>query len=311
MDLRDCIREAMCDLPDTEKMIVLSVMIDTLMDRVSELRKEVRFIRNIPISKIDPYQNHPFYVVDDEDMMNLARSINKYGLLTPCIVRIKEDDRYELLAGHRRLRACQLAGLGSISCEVRNLTDEEASVLMVETNRQRTNLHPVEKGKVYKFWQETRSSGISSDEKVISLDAKDSMKRIQQLIHLGDLIPEIKEMVDNGQISLSPATEMSYLPVRLQKTLRDSMEYEQCSPTHSQVRRMRKLNAEGTLTPEIIEQIMGELKPNQKERLVLSDEQTLARIPKDIPVSRQEEYVARALEFYRKHGGNDGKTYRK
>ena len=194
---------------------------------------------------------------------------------------------------------------------MRNLTDEEASVLMVETNRQRTNLHPVEKGKVYKFWQETRSSGISSDEKVISLDAKDSMKRIQQLIHLGDLIPEIKEMVDNGQISLSPATEMSYLPVRLQKTLRDSMEYEQCSPTHSQVRRMRKLNAEGTLTPEIIEQIMGELKPNQKERLVLSDEQTLARIPKDIPVSRQEEYVARALEFYRKHGGNDGKTYRK
>ena len=163
MDLKDSIKEAMYDLPDTEKLIVLSVMIDTLMDSMEDMKKEIRFIRSIPVSKIDMFPDHPFYLDDDEDMKDLVLSIKNYGILTPGAVRIKGDGRYELLSGHRRLRACQLAGLDSMSCEVLTLTDEEAAMFMIESNRQRPKLCPTEKGLVYKYRDE--ASGIPQDRK--------------------------------------------------------------------------------------------------------------------------------------------------
>ena len=278
---------------------------------------KLKRIYEIPISEIDPFPDHPFHVRDDEDMMNLVESVKTNGVITPATVRKKEDGRYELLSGHRRMRACELAGMESLRCEVVDMDRDEATVFMVESNFQRTTILPSEKAFAYKMRLEAmkRMPGrpakdnyspvgnnkwaTSSSEMASQVD--DSKTQIFRYIRLTELIPELLDMVDEGKIALRPAVEISYLPKTIQGDLWECMDMEQCSPSHAQSIRMRRMQEEGKLTPEAIEAIMLEEKPNQRERIVLRGERFKGLFPPDLPVSKREDYVAAAMEFYGRH----------
>ena len=275
---------------------------------------KLKRIYEIPISQIDPFPDHPFHVRDDEDMMNLVESVKANGVITPATVRKKEDGRYELLSGHRRMRACELAGMESLRCEVVDMDRDEAIVFMVESNFQRTTILPSEKAFAYKMRLEAMNKqGKRSDLTFSPLDKKlrsgkelanevgDSQAQIYRYIRLTELIPELLDMVDEGKIALRPAVEISYLPKTIQGDLWECMDMEQCTPSHAQTIRMRRMQDEGKLTPEAIEAIMLEEKPNQRERIVLRGERFKGLFPPDLPVSKREDYVAAAMEFYGRH----------
>ena len=282
-------------------------------------------IRNIAIALIDPFPNHPYKVKDDESMEQLVESIEKRGVITPAVVRLKEDGRYELVSGHRRKRACEILGLTEIRCEVKELTIEEATIMMVESNHQRPHILPSEKAYAYKMRldamnrQGKRSDltcaplehklrGLKSVE-IISEETSESRAQIQRYIRLTNLIPELLDMVDNSvlkekgklQMALRPAVEISYLDEEAQKQLADQIEYNVCTPTHAQAIQLRKLFEEGELTEEMMDEIISEEKPNQKERIVLRGERIRKLIPKEVPLSKTEDYIARALEFYSRY----------
>ena len=278
---------------------------------------KLKRIYDIDLLDIDPFPDHPFKVQDDEDMINLAESIRMNGVLTPATVRKKEDGRYELLSGHRRYRACQLAGLDSLRCEVVDMDRDEATIFMVESNFQRTKILPSEKAFAYKMRLEAmkrlpgrpgRNStpvgqnfkGTVSVER-LGQEVGDSSSQIQRYIRLTELIPELLDMVDEGEIAMRPAVELSYIPKLKQGEIWQRMEMEQCTPSHAQAIRMRRLADEGKLTPEVIEAIMIEEKPNQKERIVLRGDRFNSLFPPDLPISKREDYVAAAMEFYGRH----------
>ncbi len=274
---------------------------------------KLKRIYELPLSEIDPFPDHPFHVRDDEDMMNLVESVKANGVITPATVRKKEDGRYELLSGHRRLRACELAGMDSLRCEIVDMDRDEATVFMVESNFQRTTILPSEKAFAYKMRLEAMNrqgqrtdltSGpvgqkFSRDE--LSESVGESARQIQRYIRLTELIPELLDMVDEGKIALRPAVEISYLPKTIQGDLWECIDMEQCTPSHAQTIRMRRMHEEGKLTPEAIEAIMLEEKPNQRERIVLRGERFTSLFPPDLPVSKREDYVAAAMEFYGRH----------
>lgn len=274
---------------------------------------KLKRIYDIDLLDIDPFPDHPFKVQDDEDMMNLAESIRTNGVLTPATVRRKEDGRYELLSGHRRYRACQLAGLDSLRCEVVDMNREEATIFMVESNFQRTKILPSEKAFAYKMRLEAMNrQGKRSDltsgplgQKLSRQELSDSVgeseRQIHRYIRLTELIPELLDMVDEGEIAMRPAVELSYIPKLKQGEIWQRMEMEQCTPSHAQTIRMRRLADEGKLTPEVIEAIMIEEKPNQKERIVLRGDRFNSLFPPDLPISKREDYVAAAMEFYGRH----------
>lgn len=276
---------------------------------------KLKRIYEIPLDKFDPFTDHPFKVRDDEDMINLVESIRTNGVLTPATVRRKEDGRYELLSGHRRYRACQLAGLDSLRCEVVDMNRDEATIFMVESNFQRTKILPSEKAFAYKMRLEAMNRqgkrndltsapvGLKFDNSATELSSQvgDSRTQIQRFIRLTNLIPEILNMVDEGQIALRPAVELSYIPKPQQKQLVEIMEIEQCTPSHAQAIRMRRMTGEGKLTVEAIEAVMSEQKPNQKERIVLKGERFNRLFPPDLPASKREDYVAAAMEYYARH----------
>ena len=275
---------------------------------------KLKRIYEIPLEEIDPFPDHPFKVRDDEDMMNLVESVKTNGVLTPATVRKKEDGRYEILSGHRRLRACQLAGLDTLRCEVVDMNRDEATIFMVESNFQRTTILPSEKAFAYKMRLEAmkRVAGrpakdnyspvgnnkweTSSEE--MAAEVGDSKTQIFRYIRLTELIPELLDMVDERQIALRPAVELSYIPKKKQGEIWQQIEIEQCTPSHAQTIRMRKLEEEGKLTSEAIEVIMMEEKPNQKEKIVLRGERFSRLFPPDLPVSKREDYVAAAMEHY-------------
>ena len=275
---------------------------------------KLKRIYEIPLEEIDPFPDHPFKVRDDEDMMNLVESVKTNGVLTPATVRKKEDGRYEILSGHRRLRACQLAGLDTLRCEVVDMNRDEATIFMVESNFQRTTILPSEKAFAYKMRLEAmkRVAGrpakdnyspvgnnkweTSSEE--MAAEVGDSKTQIFRYIRLTELIPELLDMVDERQIALRPAVELSYIPKKKQGEIWQQIEIEQCTPSHAQTIRMRKLEEEGKLTSEAIEAIMMEEKPNQKEKIVLRGERFSRLFPPDLPVSKREDYVAAAMEHY-------------
>lgn len=276
---------------------------------------KLKRIYDIDLLDIDPFPDHPFKVQDDEDMMNLAESIRTNGVLTPATVRRKEDGRYELLSGHRRYRACQLAGLDSLRCEVVDMNRDEATIFMVESNFQRTKILPSEKAFAYKMRLEAmKRQGNRSDLTSSPLATKsgrsdtelgemvgESKDQIRRYIRLTELIPELLEMVDEGEIAMRPAVELSYIPKLKQGEIWQRIEMEQCTPSHAQAIRMRRLSDEGKLTPEVIEAIMIEEKPNQKERIVLRGDRFKSLFPPDLPISKREDYVAAAMEFYGRH----------
>ena len=272
---------------------------------------KLKRIYEIPLTEIDPFPDHPFKVRDDEDMMNLVESVRINGVITPATVRKKEDGRYELLSGHRRKRACELAGLPTLRCDVVEMDRDEATVFMVESNFQRTTILPSEKAFAYKMRLEAMNrQGKRSDLTFSPLDKKlrsglelskdvgDSQAQIYRYIRLTKLIPDILEMVDEGNIALRPAVELSYIPKEIQEAIFNCIDMEQCTPTHSQAIRMRKMAGESKLTPESIEAVMLEEKPNQKERIVFRGDRIAKLFPRDLPLSKREDFVAAAMEHY-------------
>ena len=276
---------------------------------------KLKRIHEIPISEIDPFPDHPFHVRDDEDMMNLVESVKTNGVITPATVRKKEDGRYELLSGHRRMRACEIAGMDTLRCEVVDMDRDEATVFMVESNFQRTTILPSEKAFAYKMRLEAmKRQGKRTDltssplatkfnrsDAELGAEVGESKDQVRRYIRLTELIPELLDMVDEGKIALRPAVEISYLPKTIQGELWECMDMEQCSPSHAQSIRMRRMQDEGKLTPEAIEAIMLEEKPNQRERIVLRGARFKELFPPDLPVSKREDYVAAAMEFYGRH----------
>ena len=282
-----------------------------------ELRDDAKLskIRDIPLELIDDFPDHPFKVRDDEDMIQLVESVKERGVITPATVRQKEDGRYELISGHRRKRACELAGFENLRCEVVDLDRDAATVLMVESNYQRSQILPSEKAFAYKMRLEAmnRQAGRPRKEKptpvVSDLDGQrtneilgnevgESREQIRRYIRLTSLVPELLELVDEGKIKMRPAVELSYLDEDSQRAVVDEIDLNQCTPSHDQTIRMRKFFTDGKLTPEVVSAIMGEEKPNQREKIVLRGDKVRSLIPKNIPVSQTEDYVVKALEHY-------------
>ena len=280
-----------------------------------EQRDEAKLskIRDIPISEIDDFPNHPFKVRDDEDMQQLVESIKERGVITPATVRQKEDGRYELISGHRRKRACELAGFDTLRCEVVDLNRDEATILMVESNFQRSQILPSEKAYAYKMRLDAMNrQGQRTDLTSTPLVSKsrtneelgnqvgESREQIRRYVRLTNLVPELLEFVDEGRIKMRPAVELSYLDEDCQRDVVDEIDLNDATPSHDQTIRMRKLFNEGNLTTEAIHAVMSEEKPNQKEKIVLRGDRVRQLIPKNIPVSQTEDFVCKALEHYNK-----------
>ena len=269
-------------------------------------------IRDIPLELIDDFPDHPFKVRDDEDMIQLVESVKERGVITPATVRQKEDGRYELISGHRRKRACELAGFEALRCEVVDLDRDAATVLMVESNYQRSQILPSEKAFAYKMRLEAmKRQGQRSDltlspvgtkfdrsSEAITEETGDSRNQIHRYIRLTNLVQELLDLVDEGKIKMRPAVELSYLDEDNQRAVVDEIDLNQCTPSHDQTIRMRKFFTEGKLTPEVVSAIMSEEKPNQREKIVLRGDKVRSLIPKNIPVSQTEDYVVKALEHY-------------
>ena len=272
-------------------------------------------IRDIPLELIDDFPDHPYKVRDDEDMMQLVESIKERGVITPATVRQKEDGRYELISGHRRKRASKLAGFETLRCEVVELDRDDATILMVESNLQRSVILPSEKAHAYKMRLDAmkRKAGRPSKENVSPLATNlpqgrsdvelaeqvgESKDQIRRYIRLTNLVPELLEFVDEGRIKMRPAVELSYLDEDCQRDLVDEIDLNDCTPSHDQTIRMRKMFEEGKLTPEAIQAIMSEQKPNQREKIVLRGDRVRQLIPKNVPLSQTEDFVCKALEHY-------------
>ena len=278
-----------------------------------EMRDDAKLakIRDIPLELIDDFPDHPFKVRDDEDMMQLVESVKERGVITPATVRQKEDGRYELVSGHRRKRACELAGFETLRCEVVDLTRDEATILMVESNFQRSQILPSEKAFAYKMRLEAMNrqgqrTDLTSTPVVSKLrtnetlgnEVGESREQIRRYIRLTNLVPELLDLVDEGRMKMRPAVEISFLDEDCQRDLVDEIDLNDCTPSHDQTIRMRKMFEEKKLTPEAIQAIMSEQKPNQRERIVLSGDKVRQYIPKNIPLNQTEDYVCKALEHY-------------
>ena len=275
-------------------------------------------IRDIPISEIDEFPDHPFKVLMDEDMEQLVESVRRNGVMTPATVRLKEDGRYELISGHRRKKACELAGLETLKCEVKELTRDEAIIVMVESNLQRSVILPSEKAFAYKMRLEAmkRQAGRPPKENASPLATNlskgrsdtelgelvgESKDQIRRFIRLTELVPEILQMVDDRQIAFRPAVEISYLSEEQQYTLLEAMSYNDATPSLAQAIKMKKFMQEGKLTDEVISSIMEEEKPNRREKPAFRDERITKLIPKSIPRGQETDFVVKALEFYNRH----------
>ena len=288
--------------------------------QTDESREEAKLskIRDIPISEIDEFPDHPFKVLMDEDMEQLVESIKRNGVMTPATVRLKEDGRYELISGHRRKKACELAGLETLKCEVKELTRDEAIIVMVESNLQRSVILPSEKAFAYKMRLEAmnRQAGRPSKDNLTPMvsdldttrtneklgkEVGESREQIRRYIRLTELVPEILQMVDERQIAFRPAVEISYLNEEQQYTLLEAMSYNDATPSLAQAIKMKKFMQEGKLTGEVIQSIMEEEKPNQREKPAFRDERITKLIPKSVPKGQEADFVVKALEFYNRH----------
>ena len=292
----------------------LTKLDDLFTTQAQRNEEQLSKIRDIPLELIDDFPDHPFKVRDDEDMMQLVESVMERGVITPATVRQKEDGRYELVSGHRRKRACELAGFETLRSEIVDLNRDEATILMVESNFQRSEILPSEKAFAYKMRLEAmkRQAGRPRKENVspvgtnlrtdeqIAQETGDSRNQIHRYVRLTNLVPELLEFVDEGRIKMRPAVELSYLDEDCQRDVVDEIDLNDATPSHDQTIRMRKLFNEGNLTTEAIHAVMSEEKPNQKEKIVLRGDRVRQLIPKNIPVSQTEDFVCKALEHYNK-----------
>lgn len=290
----------------------LTKLDDLFTTQAQRDEEQLSKIRDIPLELIDDFPDHPFKVRDDEDMMQLVESVKERGVITPATVRQKEDGRYELVSGHRRKRACELAGYETLRSEIVDLNRDEATILMVESNFQRSEILPSEKAFAYKMRLEamkrqgertdltSRPVGNKLSVTQVADEVGDSERQIHRYVRLTNLVPELLEFVDEGRIKMRPAVELSYLDEDCQRDVVDEIDLNDATPSHDQTIRMRKLFNEGNLTTEAIHAVMSEEKPNQKEKIVLRGDRVRQLIPKNIPVSQTEDFVCKALEHYNK-----------
>lgn len=269
-------------------------------------------IKDIPLEKLVPFPNHPFKVRDDEEMNKLVESVSENGVLVPAIVREKDNGDYEIISGHRRKFASEIAGKNTLRCIVSNLDDDAATVIMVDSNIQRENILPSEKAFAYKMKLDAMkhqgksfSTSRHFGEKLLSIDklaenSDDSARQIQRYIRLTYLIPELLQMVDEGKMKMLPAVEISFLDKECQQDFLEAIESECCTPSHAQAIRMHKMFNDGELNSDTILEVMCELKPNQQERLIIPHKALEKYIPKSVAPEKRQDYVCKALEHYNK-----------
>ena len=283
-----------------------------------EGRAESRLPRiyDIPLSEIDDFPNHPFKVKMDEDMNQLVQSVKERGVITPITLRQKEDGRYEIVSGHRRRKACELAGLERVPAEIKELSRDEAIILMVESNLQRSIILPSEKAFSYKMRLEAmkrqgQRTDLTSDHvggklsgkesaEIVGQLAGDSKNQVRRYIRLTELIPELLDMVDENKIAFRPAVEISYLTETEQHNLLNSISYNDATPSLPQAIRLKEFSKAGKLSAEVIEAILGEEKPNQKEKISFKAERLRPYIPSTVPLEKTEDYIIKALEYYQR-----------
>ena len=290
---------------------------ELFMDDRERAESKLPKIHEIPLSEIDEFPNHPFHVRLDEDMDQLVESIKERGIITPVTLRQKPDGRYEIVSGHRRTKACELAGLATMKAEIKELSRDEAIILMVESNLQRTTILPSEKAFSYKMRLEAmkHQQGERTDltsvpvgqrfgktsREVLADSSTDSNTQIQRYIRLTHLIPPLLDLVDSGKIAFRPAVELSYLTEEEQNGLLDSINSEQSTPSLAQALKMKEFSQNGRLNADVILSIMCEQKPNQKEKISFQSERLKPFIPKNFTAKQTEDYVIKALEYYHRY----------
>ena len=281
----------------------------------SRAEAQLEKVVTLNLADISDFPNHPFKVKQDEAMAEMADSVKQYGVLVPALVRPKADGGYEMVAGHRRKCAATLAGITEMPCIVRNLTDDEATIIMVDSNLQRETILPSEKAFAYKIKLEAMKrqagrpknsaplepnlKGTRSNEE-LAANSPDSRSQIQRYIRLTELIPPMLDMVDSGKVAFRPAVELSYLSKEQQQSLYDTMECEDCTPSLAQAIKMKEFSRDGKLTEEVILSIMQEEKPNQREQFKMSKERISKYFAPGTPAQKIEDTIIKALKLYRR-----------
>ena len=307
-------------MPRVKKIDLGMTALDELfMNDKERAENKLPKIFDIPLSEIDDFPGHPYRVLDDEDMQNLMESIKDRGVITPAMVRKKDDGRYEMISGHRRKHASERLGLETLRCEVVEVSRDEAIILMVDSNSQRSEIAPTDKGKAYKMkleaikrqGQRTDLTSTPLGEKLegkdalsvtqISNESGESQTQIQRYIRLTYLVPELQDFVDKGQMKMRPAVELSYLDEETQRDIVDRIDETEAFPSHDQAIRIRKAYEAGEIDYDKVRDIMAEEKPNQKPKFKFSFDRLKPYIPKDYSDSKAEDYVIKALEFYQKY----------
>ena len=301
-------------MPRVKKLDLGMTALDELfMNDKERAENKLPKIFDIPLSEIDDFPDHPYRVLDDEDMQNLMESIKDRGVITPAMVRKKDDGRYEMISGHRRKHASERLGLETLRCEVVEVSRDEAIILMVDSNAQRSVILPCDKGRAYKMKLEAiKRQGQRTDltsrpvgEKLsvaeLAEDAEDSERQIHRYIRLTYLVDELQDFVDKGQMKMRPAVELSYLDEETQRDIVDRIDETEAFPSHDQAIRIRKAYEAGEIDYDKGRDIMAEEKPNQKPKFKFSFDRLKPYIPKDYSDSKAEDYVIKALEFYQKY----------
>ena len=306
-------------MPRVKKLDLGMTALDELfMNDKERAENKLPKIFDIPLSEIDDFPGHPYRVLDDEDMQNLMESIKDRGVITPAMVRKKDDGRYEMISGHRRKHASERLGLETLRCEVVEVSRDEAIILMVDSNSQRSEIAPTDKGKAYKMKLEAikRQQGERTDltsvpsgqklngktsREILAENSEDSNTQIQRYIRLTNLVPELQDFVDKGQMKMRPAVELSYLDEETQRDIVDRIDETEAFPSHDQAIRIRKAYEAGEINYDKVRDIMAEEKPNQKPKFKFSFDRLKPYIPKDYSDSKAEDYVIKALEFYQKY----------
>ncbi len=296
----------------------LLTSVDELFTTQTERDEAQRsFVIDLPTSEITDFPNHPFKVRMDESMVELADSVKQYGVLVPSLVRPLPDGGYQMVSGHRRKMATELAGLPTLPCIVKELTDDEAVIIMVDSNLQREKVLPSEKAFAYKMKLDAmkRQAGRPSKEngatvlphfsgkksrEILAEQSGESHEQIRKFIRLTNLLPELLDMVDEGKIALRPAVELSYLSETEQTALQEAITSEDCTPSHAQAIKMRGFSEKGKLSADVILSIMQEEKPNQVEQFKMPKDRIAKFFAPGTPVQKMEDTIVRALEFYRK-----------
>lgn len=296
---------------EKKQKMILPSLDDFFSTEESRIEASLEKVQDISISLIDDFKNHPFKVIENEELNKMVDSINEKGVLVPAIIRPKENGRYEMISGHRRKRASQLAEKDTIPCIIRDLSDDEATIVMVDSNIHREEILPSEKAFAYKMKLEAishqgKNTSRQVGEKLLSVDLVgkeqgDSGRQVQRFIRLTNLLPELLELVDKGRISFNPAVELSYLKKEEQETLLDYIQFYDSTPSHAQAIRLKELSQKGSLNSDIIGNILSEEKANQVSKIKLNEKRLKSVLPKNISGENVEDYVVKAIDFYTKY----------